>query len=66
MKTFRENETVRFNAKWCSPDEVGRAYRIVECFDDVQRAHITPVETSLSIAPVEVVTYDMIEKMEEA
>lgn len=63
MKSFKQDDLVRFDTKWCEPSEVGKAYRIIECFDDVQRAKIVPVETTLSIVPVESVTYEMIEKI---
>ena len=56
MKHFEKDELVRFAPGFCSETEKDRQYRIIECFDDVQRAKIVPAECSLPIIPVESVS----------
>ena len=62
---FSEDDIVVFAPGWCTEAEKGKLYRVLECFDDVRRAKIAPVECSLSIVPVESVTYDQIVKADE-
>lgn len=60
--SFAEKDIVKFNPAFCSESERDKLYIILECYDDVQRARIAPVECPLSIVPVESVTYEMIMK----
>ena len=60
--SFSKDDIVKFNPAFCSESERDKLYIILECYDDVQRAKIAPVECSLSIVPVESVTYEMIMK----
>ena len=63
MKAYCSGDIVIFNSAFCSESEKGRKYIVLESYDDVQRAKITPLDSTLSIPPVESVTYDMIEKV---
>ena len=62
---FAVDDTVKFVPGWCTEAEKGKLYRVLECFDDVRRAKIAPVECSLTIIPVESVSYDQIVKADE-
>lgn len=61
---FAVDDIVEFAPGWCTEAEQGKLYRVLECFDDVRRAKIVPVECTLLIVPVESVTYDQIVKAE--
>ena len=61
--SFAANDIVKFAPDFCSEAERDKLYIVLECYDDVQRAKIAPLECSLSITPVESVTYEMISKV---
>ena len=57
---FSEGDIVVFAPGWCTEAEKEKLYRVLESYDDVQRAKIAPVDRSLTIIPVESVTYAQI------
>lgn len=59
---FSRNDIVKFNPEFCTDTEKDRLYIVLESYDDVQRAKVSPVECSLPIIPVESVSYEMIQK----
>ena len=60
---FSRNDIVKFNPEFCTDTEKDRLYIVLESYDDVRRAKVSPVECSLPIVPVESVSYEMIKML---
>ena len=65
-KKFVPGDIVRFAEAWCRDEEKDQLSIVKECYNDVQRAYIEPLECTMYFVPVSCVTYEMIELVTES
>lgn len=64
MKQFQKGDVVRYNTDWCTYEERGERFAVLEPDFGGDKVKIGSLTTKCSLGYVEVVTSEMIERVE--